>query len=134
MDSDSFAAWETQHHNANLDGFKLPILRVTWQIQNQRQEMFCVSSEATLLFQLGGPVRNRLLHLTVALKQKSVISLDAGLRPDGILALGFWDVLEPQAQGNLTQHPQEKQQMSKNNEREATNRGSRLCCPECTHI
>ena len=44
-----------------LGFFKMLILQVTWQIQNQRQEEFCVFSEATRLFQLGGLVRNRLL-------------------------------------------------------------------------
>ena len=49
------------------------ILQVTCQIQNPRQEDFCVFSEATRLFQLGGPVRDRLLYLTVVLKQKSFL-------------------------------------------------------------
>ena len=48
-----------------------------------------------------------------------VISLDAGLRLYGNLASGLWehaiDVLEPQAQCNLTRHPKKKLQMSKNN-------------------
>ena len=48
-----------------------------------------------------------------------VISLDAGVRPDGIPPLGLWDIVidvsEPPAQGNLTGHPKKQQQMSKNN-------------------
>ena len=40
----------------------MPILQMTWQIPYQRQEEFCVFSEATRLFQLGDPVKkNRLL-------------------------------------------------------------------------
>ena len=87
----------TQHHNAKLDCFMMTILQVIWKIQNQRQEQFCVFSEATRLFQLGGLVKNKLLNLTVVLKQKSYLWT---LRVHGIPALGSRDVvihvLEPQ--------------------------------------
>ena len=50
--------------------------------------------------------------------EAEVISLDAGLRQDGIVASGLWDtvifVLEPRALGNLMRHPTKKLHMSKN--------------------
>ena len=49
----------------------MQILWVTWQIQKQRHEKFCVFSDATRSFQLGGLVKNRRLQLTVVLKQVS---------------------------------------------------------------
>ena len=53
--------------------FKMLTLRETWQIQDQRQEEFCAISEVTRFFQLGGPVRNKLLYLTEVLKQRSFL-------------------------------------------------------------
>ena len=48
--------------------------------------------------------------------EAEVISLDAGLREDGIPASGLWDividVLESQAQGNLMRYLKKKQRMS----------------------
>ena len=62
------AIWPRGKHsikNAKLDCFKMLILRVNWQLQDQRQDEF--------LFQLGGLVRNRLPYLPVLLKQKSFL-------------------------------------------------------------
>ena len=53
----------------NLDCFTMLPLRVTWRIQYHRQEEFCVFLEASRVFQLGGPVRNPLLYLTVVLNR-----------------------------------------------------------------
>ena len=47
VDLDSSVTWETQHHKANLDYFQMLLLRVTWQIQNPRQEEVFAFSEAT---------------------------------------------------------------------------------------
>ena len=84
--TDSIATWETQHHNAHLDCVKMLTVRVIWQIKKQRQEEFCVLSEAERLFQLGGPVRTR-TAVRYSSTEAQVISLDAGLRLDGIPGL-----------------------------------------------
>ena len=69
------------------------------------------------MVQLGGLVRKQ-TAVSHNCTEAEVISLDAGLRLDGIPARSLWDidmdVPEPQAQGNLTQHPKKKQLMSKN--------------------
>ena len=90
----------------------------TREIQNRRQEEFCEFSEATRLCQLGGP-----LHKRTAVSHSSIEAevnfFNAGLRLDGIPALGLWyiviDVLGPPAPGNLMRHPKKQQQKSKNN-------------------
>ena len=80
-------------------------LRVTWQFQNLRQEFCVFSTKQTAVF-----------HSST---EAEVISLEGGLRLDGIPASGLWDivmdVLEPHAPGNLMRHPEKKPQTSKSN-------------------
>ena len=64
------------------------------EIQHQRQEVFCVFSEATRLFQFGWSCKNRLLYLTVALRQKSLLGRYSASRWKSCIRL----VGEPHAQ------------------------------------
>ena len=61
-------------------------VRVIWQIKKQRQEEFCVLSEAERLFQLGWSCKTR-TAVRYSSTEAQVISLDAGLRLDGIPGL-----------------------------------------------
>ena len=87
--------------------------------ETSKKGVLCIFGSHTFAPFLGGLVRNRLLYLTVELKQKS-FHLDAGLRLDGIPALSLWDTaidaLEPHAQEQPDGTPKKKkQQVSKNN-------------------
>ena len=52
----------------------------------------CAFSEVIHLFQSVGCARNKLQFRTVQ-QNEEIISLDAGLRLDGIPALGLWDLI-----------------------------------------
>ena len=81
----NIVTWATQHNNAGLDYFKTLILQETWKTRNQHQEELYTFSEVKRLFQFVGCARNRLLFHSST--EAEIISLDAGLRMDGIPAL-----------------------------------------------
>ena len=93
--------WETLANNADWDCFKTPILQEILKTQNQHQEVSCVFSEVTRWCQSVGCVRNKLQFRAILWKLK-IISLDAGLRLDGIPALDLWDLIVS-VLGNTTQ-------------------------------
>ena len=80
----NIAVWETQHNNADKDCFKTLILREALKTRNQHQEDSSAFSEVKHLCQYVGCARNR---------EAGIISLDAGLRMDGISALTLWDMV-----------------------------------------
>ena len=83
MNTNSIVMWETLPNNADWDCFTTPILRVILRIQNRLLEEHCALLEVIHLFQSVGCVRNKLQFRTVQQNQQ-IISLDAGLRLDGI--------------------------------------------------
>ena len=74
---------------------------------NLHQVEHCAFLEAIRLFQSVGCVRNKLLFRTVQQNQK-IISLDAGLRLDGIPALDLLDLIFAVLHGNTSQSNQER--------------------------
>ena len=62
-------------------------------------------------------VQTAVLHRST---EAEVVALDAGLRLNGIPALGLWDilieVLEPHSQGDLMRHSKQKPQTSQSND------------------
>ena len=127
MDTDSIVTWQAMQTWTvlRLDGFKINGKRSSEQFLKPRW------------FQLGGLVRNKLLHLTVALKQKSFLWTMV-LRPCRILAIGLWDIVidvfEAQAQGQLDATFLEETTSVKEQRCEGKNQGSRFWSPECTHF
>ena len=77
-------------NNADRDCFKTPNLQEMLRTQNLRQ--VCAFLEAIRLFQSVGCVRNKLQVRTFS-TESEIISLDAGLRLDGIPALDSWDLI-----------------------------------------
>ena len=63
-------------------------LQVTCEIQNPRQEVHCVYLEHTRLFQSHNCAKSKLQFLTGS-AESDIISLDAGLRMDGLPSLQF---------------------------------------------
>ena len=76
--------WETQHNNADQDCFKT-------KIPSQRQEGSCVFSEDT--FVLTSWMCKKQTLVSHNSTEAEIISLDAGLRMDGIPALTLWDLV-----------------------------------------
>ena len=85
--------WVILLNNVCWDCFKTPILREILRTQNQLLEEHCAFLEVIHLFQQ----RNKLQFHTV-----EIISLDAGLRLDGIPAVDLWDLIVS-VLGNTTQ-------------------------------
>ena len=72
--------WVILQNNADWDCFKTPILQDILRIQNLHQVEHCPFSEAIRLFQSVS-------------KESEIISLDAGIRMDGIPAHDLWDLI-----------------------------------------
>ena len=79
-------------NNADWDCFKVPILQEILRIQILHQVEHCAFLEVTCLFQWVGCVRNKFQFRTVSTEWES-ISLDAGLRMDGIPTIDFGDLI-----------------------------------------
>ena len=104
--------WETRHSIGDWVYFKTQTLLGTLRTQNKLQEEFCVFSEVEHLFQSAGCARSKRYSST----ESEIISLDAGLRMDGLTALDLWNMVievlhstnntprhDKLAQGNLVQ-------------------------------
>ena len=74
------------------DCFRILILREILRIQNLHQVEHCAFLEVIRLFQSVGCVRNKLQFRTVQ-TESEIISLDAGLRLHGLLALELLDLI-----------------------------------------
>ena len=98
--------WETLPNNADWDCIKTPILQEILRIQNLHQVGHCAFSEAIRLFQSAGCVRNK-LQFSHSSTESEIISLDAGLRLDGIPALDLWDLIVA-VLGNTNQSHKER--------------------------
>ena len=93
--------WETLPNNADWDCFKTPILQEILRIQDLGQVERYAFLEVIHLFQSVGCVRNKLQF------RSEIISLDAGLRLDGIPALDSWDLIVA-VLGNTNQSHKER--------------------------
>ena len=94
VNTNNIVMWEILPNNADWDCFKTLISREILKIQNPLLEEPCAFLEVIHLFQQVGCARNKLLFLTVQQNLKSsIISLDTGLRLDGLPALELWDLI-----------------------------------------
>ena len=83
-------------------GLLTPILREILRIQNLLGVEHCAFLEVIHLFRKVGCVRNK-LQVSHNSTESEIISLDAGLRLDGIPALDLWDLIVS-VLGNTTQN------------------------------
>ena len=91
MISDRVVLWETRHSIADWVCFNTQTLLGTLRTRNQPQVESCVFSEVEQLFQfLDVQETNCCLHSSA---ESEIISLDAGLRMDGLPAHDLWDIL-----------------------------------------
>ena len=80
--------WETQHNIADLDYFKTLILQETSKTHNQHHEEFCAYSGVTRCANKLDLQETDFRFLCST--EAEIISLDAGLRMDGVPALTLW--------------------------------------------
>ena len=96
-----FREWVVRHFGREQSSHK--ILR----IQNLHQMEHCAFLEVIHLFQWVGCARNN-LQFSHSSTESEIISLDAGLRLDGIPALDLWDLIVEVLHGNTYQSNQER--------------------------
>ena len=73
--------------------FKIQTLLETWKIQNQPQVETYVSLEVEHLFPSVGCAKKKQTSVSHSSTESDIVSLDTGLRMDGISALDMWDVV-----------------------------------------
>ena len=103
--------WDTKLKIAKLVYSKMLHLQVTWEIQNQRQEVYCAYWDHILLFPSW--MCKKRTALSPGSAESEIISLDAGLRMDGLPALQFGECVvetlsSKPAHGNLERHKPER--------------------------
>ena len=98
VNTNNIVMWETLQNNADWDCFKTPTLQEILRTRKLLQVEHCVFSEATRSFQSVG----------YSSTESEIISLDAGLRLDGIPALDLWDLIVAVLHGNTYQSNQER--------------------------
>ena len=91
MNTDNIAMWAILQNNAGWDCFKTPILQEILRIQNPSGGTLCVFGSHTLV-----PMSwmcKKQTSVSHSSTESEIISLDAGLRLDGITALDLWDLI-----------------------------------------
>ena len=88
MISDSIVMWETRHSIVDLVCFKIQTLLVILRTQNQPREESCVFLEVETFVPVSWMCKKQtsVSHSSTGLR----LSLDAGLRMDGLPALDLW--------------------------------------------
>ena len=104
--------WETLPNNADCDCFKTPTLQDIVRIQNLHQVEYFAFSDAIRLFQSSLMCKKQ-TSVSHSSTESEIISLDAGLRLDGIPALDLWDLIVAVLHGNTYQNNQERGDPSK---------------------
>ena len=84
--------WETRLSTADLGYFKTQILQATLRMESQPQEVSCVFLRAEHLFQVSWMCKKQ-TSVSHSSRESEIISLDAGLRKDGLHALDLWDIV-----------------------------------------
>ena len=85
--------WETLHNNASLDCFKTVILQEISKTQNQHQEKLILCIFGIHTFVPTSWMCKKQTSVSHSSTKAEIISLDAGLRMDGIPALDLWDLV-----------------------------------------
>ena len=99
----SFVMWVTLQNNAGWDCFKTLISREILKIQNPLLETWCILGSHTFV-----PISwmcKKQTSISHSSTESEIISLDAGLKLDGIPALDLWDLIVS-VLGNMIQTPE----------------------------
>ena len=107
MNTNSIAMWVILQNNADWDCFKTPILQEILRIPNLHQVQHCAFLEVIHLVQISWMCKKQ-TSVTNSSTESEIISLDAGLRLDGIPALDLWDLIVAVLHGNTYQSNQER--------------------------
>ena len=89
MNTSNIVMWVTQYNNADYDCFKILILPVTWKTRSQHRAESYAFLEVTCSCQQNWMCKKQ-TSVSHSSTEVETTSLDAGLRMDGIPALGLW--------------------------------------------
>ena len=106
MSINSIVMWETLHSNADWDCFKTPILREILRTQNLLRVEHCAFSDVIHFVPISWMCKKQ-TSVSHSSTESETISLDAGLRLDGIPALDLWDMIVA-VLGNTNQSHKER--------------------------
>ena len=91
MNINNIVMWETLPNNANWDCFKTENLQEILRIQNPLLEEHCAFLDHT--FVSISWMRKKQTSVSHSSTESEIISLDAGLRLDGMPAVDLWDLI-----------------------------------------
>ena len=86
MNTDNIVTWEIMQSNADWDCFRILILREILKIQNPLLEEHCAFVPISWMCKKQTAVSH-------SSTESEIISLDTGLRLDGLPALELWDLI-----------------------------------------
>ena len=91
VNTNNIVMWVILLNNADWDCFKTLISREILKIRNPLLEEHCAFLEVIRLFQEGWMCKKQ-TAVSHSSTESEIISLDTGLRLDGLLALELWDL------------------------------------------
>ena len=92
MNTDNIVMWEILPSNADWDCFKTLTSREILKIRNPLLEEHCASSEVIHSVPISWMCKKQ-TSVSHSSTEFEIISLDTGLRLDGLLALELWDLI-----------------------------------------
>ena len=104
MNTNNIVMWVILQNNAGWDCFKTPILKEILRTQNLLRVEHCTLFGSHTLVPVSWMCKKQ-TSVSHSSTESEIISLDAGLRFDGILALDLWDLIVS-VLGNTIQTPE----------------------------
>ena len=92
MNTNNIVMWEILPNNADWDCFKTLTLREILKIQNPLLEEHCAFLESHTLVPISWMCKKQ-TSVSHSSTESEIISLDTGLRLDGLRALELWDLI-----------------------------------------
>ena len=92
MNTNNIDMWATVQNNADWDCFKTPILQEIFRIQNLHQVEHCAFFGSHTFVPISWMCKKQ-TSVSHSSTESEFISLDAGLRLDGVPALDLWDLI-----------------------------------------
>ena len=92
MNTNSIVMWEILLSNADWDCFRTLTSREILKIQNPLREEPCASSEVIHFVPISWMCKKQ-TSVSHSSTESEIISLDTGLRLDGLPALELWDLI-----------------------------------------
>ena len=92
MNTNSIVMWVILQNNADWDCFKTPILLEILRIQNQLRAEHCAFFGSRTFVPISWMCKKQ-TSVSHSLTESEIISLDTGLRLDGLPALELWDLI-----------------------------------------